>query len=110
LSRTKIATRHRYTTDDGKVIGIGKRRHKSDVETIFRIGVYSADNKWLNQYCKKQFTDEQEAQNWLDDYADAAGFRIVNTYKAKGYIPADALVCPMCGRRFDKREGRKRAC
>ena len=107
MASTTIVTRYRYTTDDGKVIGIGRRVKVHDTMILYRVGVYKG-NRWIKQYNKKAFADEQEAQHWLDDYADAIGFRIIDNSKVTGWIPPDALICPLCGRRFDKRKGHGR--
>lgn len=91
--------RFRYATDDPKVIlGILMRHLRTTGADVYRVGYYKG-HQWRRQITSQTFATEEEAQHWLDDYADEHGHKII--VDPSMFRPKGLKACPMCGRRFN---------
>lgn len=64
-----------YRDSDGRFIGVAKRGRNSHP---WRIGYRETTNGWSSplELAQKQFRKQEDAQAFLDDYADTAGWRL----------------------------------
>lgn len=70
-----ILSSWQYTTDDGRLVGIAKKGRN---DAPWRIGYFSRAGTWCSCYesIRKQFRSREQAQEYLDRYADKHSWRL----------------------------------
>lgn len=87
MSDSDKITRWRYETPDGGIIGVAMSER---LRKPYRIVYFNGRNHAAKQFLTEEggtamsFVFEEDAQQWLDDYADSHDYRVVTPYRGSG--------------------------